>query len=230
MSFENGFSPIEQEPSNKKEVFGSVSQNENSGVWDKFKKSLMGVVGASVVAGGEMETDAGIFNKHKNVDPIKPVAVEQKAESFVKVGDHLKEISNFSAEIKSSLSDIKGKTPDIALFLAIKAKTETLSRELSLVDLKKVSPRERMVWNSTVEDLKKTLVTVGGIVRQVGQGIWREIEVKGLNGVKPEDRVKIAPIRDEANKWFEIQEDLERLSKNLPAFSRFDAEQGGLVK
>jgi hypothetical protein len=139
---------------------------------------------------------------------------------------------HFKKEVEEVLA-LETRGVEIQVFGKVLQDARDLKNKLATFDLKTISPRERGAWNKSVEEVQKLLIVLGQTARTIGQDIWSNIDKQGLNGVKPADRERIAPIRDGAQMWFDVQMKLEDLAKQqLPRylFSRHDVEQGALNK
>ncbi len=228
MNLEQGaFSQVPEE-SQEQEAGFNLPQKTEKGVWNRLKTGVLGIVGAGAVMGAQ---DVEAFDGSKGSTASRqtqPLGSVEKATRNIESVSSTNLTGQLNIDMKTVI-DLSKENQNISLFKVIIKNLEDLKSKLSIVDLKTVKPEDRAGWNKQIEETQRLLVIFGKKAREIGQSVWKEIEMKGLDGVKPEDRAKIAPIRDEANKWFEVQEQVERLSRELPTFSRHQVEEGGKV-
>jgi hypothetical protein len=231
MNLEQGaFSQVPEKTQEKEADLDLPKKSESEkGVWGRLKTGVLGIVGAGAIMGAQ---DVEAFDGSKGSTASRqaqPLGLVEKATRNIESVSSTNLTGQLNVDMKTVI-DLSKEDQNISLFKVIIKNLEDLKSKLSIVDLKTVKPEDRAGWNKQIEETQRLLVVFGKKAREIGQSVWKEIETKGLDGVKPEDRVKIAPIRDEANKWFEVQEQVERLSRELPTFSRHQVEEGGNVK
>lgn len=233
MNFEQGaFSQIPEEPK-KNEADLNLPEKGEDGVLGRLKKGFNKLVGVGVVGGALLGVsndaeaisyglDSASTNTPSNSIEIGSTKIDSL--SIVKLADHFKqEVDSVLAQETSGVS--------IQVFNKILKDGRDLKNKLATFNLKTVDPKERGAWNKSVGEVQKLLIVLGQTARAIGQDIWSNIEQQGLNGVKPSDREKIAPIRDDAQMWFGVQktaEDLANQQLSRYLFSRHDVEQGAL--
>ncbi len=238
MNFEQGaFSQVPEEPK-ETEADLNLPEKGEDGVFGKLKKGFNKMVGIGVVGGAllgasnDAEAIEAISKDMESTSTNTPSHTFEVSSTKIDSSNIIKLADHFKKEVEEVLA-LETRGVEIQVFGKVLQDARDLKNKLATFDLKTISPRERGAWNKSVEEVQKLLIVLGQTARTIGKDIWSNIDKQGLNGVKPADGERIAPIRDGAQMWFDVQMKLEDLAKQqLPRylFSRHDVEQGALNK